>query len=83
MTLSVLCLPPTASTDLGRLLRLWVPAGEKPWQDGWPPRPSTWDMHPELAHTMRGSNADGFFWMTWNDFCHCFHTLEFCANEDS
>ena len=81
--LSFLCLPPTASNAWRRLLRLWVPAGEKQWQDGWHPRRSTWDVHPELAHTMKGSNADGTFWLTWNDFCHYFHTLEICAKEDS
>ena len=40
-------------------------------------------MYPELAHTMRSSDADGMFWMTWNDFCHYFYTLEICAKEDS
>jgi len=62
-----------------KLLKIRNPHGEKEFQGDWSDNSRKWNQHPAVRdELMFEQREDGFFWMSFKDFCSIFTTFSVC-----
>jgi len=67
-----------------KLVKLRNPWGTFEWKGKWADGADDWRHHPDVARAFRykddtqGDDDDGTFFMSWDDFCHHFDSIDVC-----
>eukprot|EP00747_Dinoflagellata_sp_TGD_P202271 gnl/TRDRNA2_/TRDRNA2_75769_c1_seq1.p1 gnl/TRDRNA2_/TRDRNA2_75769_c1~~gnl/TRDRNA2_/TRDRNA2_75769_c1_seq1.p1 ORF type:complete len:445 (+),score=72.42 gnl/TRDRNA2_/TRDRNA2_75769_c1_seq1:24-1337(+) len=70
--------------DSFRLVKLRNPWGQQEWNGPWSDSAGEWDEHPEIEKKLQPcSQADGCFWMDFDDFCQNFSSVFVCPQRMS